>query len=262
MKGFKKISLIATILVSCVAEVCFAQEESRQYRIVGIDSTENNYFIFCSSDLHLNDNGKPFLIKSDEDHCYKISQCDRSRIFCVVSPKIKGLDTNIYIDSVYEFFVSRQVNKTMNEGCDYIGHGDYIFMFPNEYICYSTQILGLMYTQNLDTLNYFSFINSQYNLFDGNMLKIWMNFAKSGLPYYEWLETRKEKALNVNLNTVADSIALYKDKNCKITNVWINAANYYEAKIKLLYKYKNMCFIQVGEGLDMVCGWTDRKYIK
>lgn len=243
----------------------YAQDQIEQYKVVNIDSTENNYFIFLSLDLQIKtqDACIPYLIKKD-DHCYKISHYDNTKMFCVYSPKIKGLGRNIHIDSVYKLSISRFANKTMNEGCDYIGHGDYIFLFPNEYICSSKQIFGLMYTQNLDSINYFSFIYNQYAFFDNNMLKIWLNFENSKLPYYKWLEIQKANAKNIYLNKFADTIVLFQDENCKSLNIKLNTEYYCEKgvlKIKLLYKYKKNYFIQIGNELNSIYGWTKRKYI-
>ncbi|NLL28109.1 MAG: hypothetical protein GX259_04875 [Bacteroidales bacterium] len=243
---------------------CYAQGQTEQYKVVNIDSTESNYFIFFSQDLQTKaqDADIPFLIKKDNDHCYKISKCDNSKMFCVFSPKIKGLSKNVYIDSVYDLSINRFINETMNEGCDYIGHGDYIFLLPNEYICTSKQILGLLYTQDLDSINYFLFLDKQYGLFDSNMLKIWMNFANSELPYFEWLETQKANATNIYLTKFSDTIVLYKDKNCKFQDIKINTANYCKngaLKIKLFYKYKENYFIQIGDELNSIFGWVESK---
>ena len=268
-KSLRQAKLITNIMkyiliLFCLAFLsnCFAQERYGQYRIVSIDSTENNYFIFCSNDVRMktSDYDRPFLIKSD-DHCHKIYQCDSSRLFCVLSPRIKGFESNIYIDSIYDFYVSSIVNKTMNEGCEYIGHGDYLFMFPNEYICTSKQILGLLYTQNSDTVDCFSFINSQYSLFDSNMLKIWMNFEKSDLPYYEWLKKQKANALSIHLSRNADTITLFRDENCKFPNIKLNIDDYFDTKILLLYKYKNMSFVQIDDGLNSIYGWIKKKSV-
>jgi len=248
-------------IIFCLVFVsdCYTQEATEQCKVVNIDSTENNYFIFFSNDLQTNTQYAdiPFLVKSD-DHCHKVSQCDNSKMFCVFSPKIKGLGKNIYIDSVYKLSTNCFTNETMNESCDYIGHGDYMFLFPNEYICSSKQILGLLHTQDLDSINYFSFLDKQYSLFDNNMLKIWMNFANSKLPYFKWLEIQKANAINIYLTKFSDTIVLFQDENCKLPNITINAIDYWEKdvlKIKLFYKHKNNYFIQIGDNLNAIYAW-------
>ena len=235
----------------------FTQVETKEYKVITIDSTENNYIIFLSTNLLGNIINTPFL--SNNDDCYTIYEYDKNNTCCLFSPKINGLNRNVYVNKIYKLTLNCITNITMTEACEHIGYGDYILQYPNDKLYKTKEIAGLLYTQNSDTLNYFSNLLYQNELFDGNMLKIWMSLDKSKFSYSKWLKKQINNAKSIYFNDCNMSIVLCQDENCKNPYTKITSKDYCEnniLEVKILYKYKRKCFIKIGGNLYHVFGWT------
>ena len=103
----------------------------------------------------------------------------------------------------------------MSSSYGHIGYGDYLLQYPNDNLCTAKEIIGLLYMQDVDSINYFSLLRQQNELFDTKMLNIWFN-TNSGISYSKWLKERIDNVKDIYLKNCNDSIVLYQDKKCKI----------------------------------------------
>lgn len=239
---------------------CFSQEQAKEYKVIKIDSTESSYIIFLSSDLletgfSIN---VPSLSKND-DNRYTISQYDRNTIRCLLSPKINGLNRNVYVNKIYELSLNCIKEVSVCHMCyTHIGYGDYLLQLLNDELCTTKEMAGLLYTQNSDSIKYFSYLLHQNGLFDNNMLKIWMRFSHSELSYPQWLNKQINEVKDVYFDNCNDTIILYQDENCKIPYTEIVCKDYCEnntLKAKLFYKYKKNSFVKFDNNLYPIWGW-------
>ncbi len=236
----------------------FSQIDKKAFKIVQIDSTENYYIIFLSlSPNSVEINNIPFLLNKGNNH-YDVINYNRGFIYCLLSPKIKTFSKNIYTNKVIELSLKCSSNETMTESYMHIGYGDYLLQYPNDKLYFSEQILDLLYTQNLDSIKYFSLIRYQNEFFDMNMLYIWMNFSKTKLSYSKWLNDQIKKAKQYNIKNYSTPIFLYSDMDCQTPYEKTQSISFIDGEhliVKLFYQYKKNGFVQITFENQIIYAW-------
>lgn len=237
------------------------------YKVTAIDSTENNYIIFVSSNTWdtISTINVPTLLQEKECNYYSIYHNDNSNQYCIISPKINDLDRNIYIGKNYYLSLNLITDKILNEVNFHIGYGDYILLHPTDNLYKAKEIIGLLYEQDIDSINYFSSIVYEKELFDSIMLYIWMNLnTQSNICYSQWLNEQIKQIKPIVLSPNED-IILYRDENCEITYITIRQEDYHRIETletNLIFKYKNNCLIQIHGIKDIIYGWIKKKNCK
>ena len=186
------------------------------------------------------------------------SHYDDTSQYCLVSPKIKNLNKNIRIDCIYNLSLNCFTISTANSVYAYIGDGDYILQHPRDKLWTASEVAGLSYTENIDTINCYSSVLQRQEVFDSKMLYIWMNLnEQTDICYSQWLNEKIDQIRPVCLNLDKDALILYQDENCKIPDTTIRFKSYYEnrAEAGLLFKYGDKCFLRISDAIDVIYGW-------
>jgi len=257
------------------------QIPTQKYKVVGIDSTKNNYFIFLSPDLWRTDSTTNVPSLSKDDYCYRLSQYNQDTVYCLISSKINGLSKNIYVNAIYELSLNCFTNYS-REACEYIGNGEFLFKWPRDRSYSAKEIGGLFYTQDNDSINYFY----QHDMFYDSMdaIRLWLvhppkpqyRIRKSGkmpksyrrwlaLPrfsYSQWQEKLINEAQDIYLDC-NDSIILYDYnylEDCideiKTTIICRDYCENGKLSAQLFYTHKENGFIRIENGLHSVFGWV------
>jgi len=242
---------------------------SNNYKIINIDSTENHYIFLISSDFNneISNENNRFLLKEDSCNHYKILNKFDFNIEILISHKINGLNKNIEIGQIYNFTLDSINIGVLNFGYDYIGHGEYLYIYPLQIIYQAKELFSLYYTKNIDTLDYLKLLEYNYNYFDNMMLTFWLKFDNKPKECYpKWLESILENSNYIKILCENDSISIFKDPYCKLLNTKIKCfdnQNNNSTNVKLYFKQKNKIFVCFENEIINKYGWIRlKKYNK
>jgi hypothetical protein len=261
-----KFSLVLFLFVANCYN-CLSQEiiddSNRLYKVVNIDSTDHNYYIFVSKNGDTFELKRTVLTKRDDCNNYLSFNNPNQDIICIISEKTYNCKRNIYAGDTINLTLKQVFGSSKTfpsaHAFAHVGFGDYLIDSQSDMLFYSNQVMGLFYAKDSVILQRFYSQRDQLSYFDSQMLNIWMKFSNSKTCYLKWLNSTIENSKLIEISVVNDSFILYKDSDClntlKISNVEDFTQNGL-IKVRLYYQKKHHAFIQIDDSLSSFYGWV------
>ncbi len=261
------IFLMLAINLGCLAQSNIYNSSSL-YRVLSIDSTNYNYYIFISSEIEQIDSIVTFLDK-EKDCNYLSFSFINPNIYCIISEKHYCSNRNIYVGDLLNLTLKQAIiSKTIFPSTNvytHIGFGDYLKDVQSRMLLYSDNIYGLFYTVDSTIIKFYKRHREELFYFDSQMLYIWMNIAKSDMCYSKWLENIIANSKQIEISDVNHSFFLYSDADGVKPLESIELEDFIEndtLKVKLYYKNKKNSFIRIGDSLNFRYGWVKKNFEK
>ena len=215
----------------------FQDKEIQEYTITAIDSLEHHYIIYASN----NDN-----------------------IYTIISYKGLPLSKNISVDKKYHLALKLTL-ECLNCGVSagdaqhHLGFGDYLWL-PNDGYR-ATEIIGLHYFQNQDSLQYFNSIRLQLYEFDNNMLHIWMNLDCPNVSYGDFLK-EKDRDKKSMLIQYQEDIILYEYYSSISFSDTVLIKYQPDIEAIIYYEYLDYCFVKLILDDKFIFGWIKKGFLE